>query len=88
MLNNKYIISVTNVELNGTTLDPFYLGEDSINHNRLSHDIFEFDTIESAKLQCDPDNYIDAFTNAVFTIHLVQLTDVEANKHHSHPKDN
>ena len=78
MLHNKYIVKATNVlDDEGTVLPPFYLGEDHLDHGRLSHDIFEFDTVVAAKRNCDKDNYVSNFANAVFTIQLVNLIDCE-----------
>jgi len=78
MLNNKFIVQVSNVsDKYGNLLEPFYLGEDHLDHGRSSHDVFEFDTIADAERNCDKSNYITNFADAVFTIQSVRLADVK-----------
>lgn len=86
MLNNKYIIKVSNVvDDDGEVLPDFYMGERHVDLSVLSHDIFEFDSIKNAEKYCNSP-FINNYNNAVFTIQKVKLTEVK--KIHNRKKDN
>ena len=78
MLNNKFIILAKNVyDDENSILPDFYLGERHIDMSVLSHDIFDFDTIEEAERHANRDNFISNFRDAVFVIQKVELQNIK-----------